>query len=243
MASKRGRHAEDYWTDPKRSFDGQYAAKLFANFPLEEWCRSDVYRPKIQPLLVDLARWTAERLMPSWHDGESRRDKETNLFEWDRTLGTMLARALPFFDLQWVRDISSKPFSQDDEEALRVLAQFAESSVTRHVLDAKDIPENALPVLDGCVQRVIDDRAFAPNGYRAGEIYGYDMPELIKALLFVNVDTECPGAARFVNGDWRSIAVIMPLVTKLVKSDRMVNIRYAELFDLVRACRGLLSGR
>lgn len=218
MASKRGRHAEDYWTDPKRSFDGQYAAKLFANFPLEEWCRSDVYRPKIQPLLVDLARWTAERLMPSWHDGESRRDKETNLFEWDRTLGTMLARALPFFDLQWVRDNFFKPFSQDDEEALRVLAQFAESIVTRHVLDAKDIPENALPVLDGCVQRVIDDRAFAPNGYRAGEIYGYDMPELIKALLFVNVDTECPGAARFVNGDWRSIAVIMPLVTKLVKA-------------------------
>jgi|TARA_R100000322_G_scaffold169672_2_gene142494 hypothetical protein len=98
-ASKRNRGAEDYWTDPERSFDGQYAAKIFAHFPLEEWCRSDVYRPKIQPLLVALARWTAERLMPPWDDGKTRRDKETNLFEWDRTLGTMLARALPFFDL------------------------------------------------------------------------------------------------------------------------------------------------
>jgi len=216
--SRRSKSAEDYWTEPKRCFDGQYAAKLFAHFPLEEWCKSDVYRPKVQPLLVDLVRWTAERLMPPWHDGKTRRDRETNLLEWDQTLGTILARALPFFDLQWVRDNFFKPFSPDDEEALHVLAQFAESIVTRHVLDAKDIPKNALPILDDCVQRVIDDRAFVPNGYRAGEIHGYDMPNLIKALLFVNVDAECPGAARFVNGDWSDIAIIMPLVTKLVKA-------------------------
>ncbi|MXN51447.1 ATP-binding protein [Shinella sp. AETb1-6] len=217
-ASKQNRHSEEYWTDPERSFDGQYAAKLFTLFPLEEWCQSNVYRSKIQPLLVDLVRWTAERLMPTWDDRRSRRDKETALFEWDRTLGTLLARALPFFDLQWVRDNFVKPFCTNDEEALRVLAKFAESIVTRHVLDAKDIPQNALQVLDDCVQRVIDDRAFAPNSYRAGEIHGYDMPELIKALLFVNIDDECAGAARFVNGDWSSIAIIMPLVTKLVKA-------------------------
>ncbi|MGJ0508830.1 MAG: hypothetical protein ACR652_17225 [Methylocystis sp.] len=215
---KRNGRAEDYWTNPERSFDGQYAAKRFAHFPLEEWCRSDVYRPKIQSLLADLAHWTADRLMPPWDDRKARRDKQTTLFEWNRTLGTMLARALPFFDLIWVRDNFFKPFSQDDEEVLRVLAQFAESIVTRHVLDAKDIPENALPILDACVQRVIDDRAFARNGYRAGEIHGYDMPRLIKALLFVNVEAECSGAARFANGDWSAIAVIVPLVTKLVKA-------------------------
>ncbi|MFH0299884.1 hypothetical protein AAFX91_22135 [Bradyrhizobium sp. 31Argb] len=216
-APKRNRREGDYWTDPKRSFDGQYAAKLFAHFPLEEWCRSDVYRVKIGPLLVDLARWTADRLMPSWDD-KKRRDKQTNLFEWDHALGTMFARVLPFFDLQWIREHFLKPFSQDDEEALRVLAEFADSTVRRHVLDAKDVPANALPVLHDCVQRVIDDRTFSPNGYRAGEVHGYDMPILIKALLFVNVEAECPGAARFVNGDWSEIAVIIPLVTKLMKA-------------------------
>ncbi|MCW2319155.1 hypothetical protein M2322_004724 [Rhodoblastus acidophilus] len=214
--SERLRCGGDYWGNPERCFDGQYAAKLFMHFPLEEWCRSDVYRPRIKALLVDLARWTAERLMPPWDDGKTRRDKETNLFEWNRTLGTMLARALPFFDLQWVRENFVKPFSANEEEALRVLAPFAESIVTRHVLDAQDIPENALSVLDDFVQRVIDDEAFKPNGYRAGEIHGYNMENLIKALLFVNVDTECPGAARFVNGDWSNVAIIMPLVTKLV---------------------------
>ncbi|MCR6732846.1 MAG: hypothetical protein NVV83_01520 [Afipia sp.] len=46
---------------------------------------------------------------------------------------------------------------------------------------------------------------------------GYDMPDLIKALLLVNVEADCPGAARFANGDWSDIAIIMPLVTKLMK--------------------------
>jgi hypothetical protein len=216
-ASKRNRREGEYWTDPKRSFDGQYAAKLFAHFPLEEWCRSDVYRPKIESLLVDLSRWTAERLMPSWDD-RKRRDKQTNLFEWGHALGTLFARVLPFFDLQWVREHFIKPFSPDDEEALRVLAEFADSTVRRHIFDAKEIPANALPILDDGVQRVNNDRTFRPNGHRAGEVYGYDMPSLIKALLFVNVEAECPGAARFANGNWSDIAIIMPLVTKLIRA-------------------------
>ncbi|WP_247284278.1 MULTISPECIES: AAA family ATPase [unclassified Bradyrhizobium] len=216
--SKRNRRAEDHWTNPKCSFDGQSAAKLFIHFPLEDWCRSDVYRSKIQTLLADLTHWTAERLMPSWDDGKYRRDKETNHFEWDRTLGTLLARALPFFELQWVREKLLKPLSGYDDEALRVLAQLAEGIVTRHIFDAESIPANALPILEDCVQRVVGDRTFAPKGYRAGEVHGYDMPDLIKALLFVNVETECPGAARFVNGDWSGIETVMPIVTKLVKA-------------------------
>lgn len=216
--SRRSRHEEDYWTSPKRSFDGQYAAKLFAHFPLEEWCKSDVYREKTGEFLAELARWTAERLMPVWHDSKKRRDKQTDLFHWDHALGKMFARVVPFFDVGWMRENFIKPFSKADEEALRVLAEFADTTVTRHILDAENVSPNALAVLDDCVQRVINDRTFDRNGYRPGKLNGYDMPTLIKALLFVNVEQECPGAARFVNGDWTDIATIMPLVTKLMKA-------------------------
>ena len=216
-ASHRNIRKEEYWTAPKRSFDGQYAAKLFAPFPLEEWCRSDVYREKIGALLADLARWTTGRLMPAW-DEKKRRDRQTHLYEWDHELGKMFARVLPFFDLDWMRENFVKPFSEEYEEALRVLAEFAGSIVIRHVMDAKEMPANTLPILDDCVERVVRDRTFKPGGYRAGEVSGYDMPDLIKALLFVNIEADCPGAARFANGDWSDIAAIMPLVTKLMKA-------------------------
>ncbi len=32
----------------------------------------------------------------------------------------------------------------------------------------------------------------------------------------MNLEDECPGATRFVNSDWGDIAIIMPLVTKLI---------------------------
>jgi hypothetical protein len=201
------------------------AARLMrlAGYPLDDvqtmafhdWCQSDAYRPKIQALLAQLAQWTSDRLMPSWHDDKSRRDKETYLFEWDRALGSMMARAAPFLDLEWMRKNLVQPFLVEDEEALRVLAAFAENVVLRHVIDAPSVPLNAFPLLDDCVARVIGDRMFRPKGYRAGEVHGYDMPKLIEALLFVSVE-KADGAARFAHGDWSNIQIIMPLVTKLV---------------------------
>ena len=44
------------------------------------------------------------------------------------------------------------------------------------------------------------------------------MPELIKSLLFVNVEENCPGAARFANGNWSEIATIMPIINRVVRS-------------------------
>lgn len=215
---RRGRKTDldEYWIDPDPAFNGQFAAKLFPKFPIEEWCQSDTYRPRIQALLAQLAQWTSERLMPPWHDDNSRREKETYLFEWDRALGSMMARAVPFLDLEWLRKNFLQPFLAEDEEALRVLAAFADDIAVRHVIDAPIVPANALPLLDDCVTRVIGDRMFRPKGYRAGEVHGYDMPTLIKALLFVSVEKKCDGAARFANGDWSTIQIIMPLVTKLV---------------------------
>lgn len=209
---------EDVWIDPDPSFNGQLAAKLFPLFPIEAWCQSESYRPIIQKLLADLSAWTGERLVPSWREYKSRQDRDTHLFEWSHVLGALNARAAPFFDLEWVREHLVRPFMAADDEPLRVLAEFAAHTVTRQVLDAPEIPENTFPLLDDCIERVIRDRTFRPSGHRAGEVHGYDMPKLIDALLFVNVEKKCDGAARFANGDWSSIAIIMPQVTKLVSA-------------------------
>lgn len=91
-------------------------------------------------------------------------------------------------------------------------------TVIRHVIDAPTVPPNTLDLLNDCVERVIRDRCFAPRSHRAGEVHGFDLPKLIKALLFVALDTEALGAARFANGNWSEISLVMPIVTKLVKA-------------------------
>src|SRR5262245_11564614 len=159
--------------------------------------------------LRDLVAWTAERLMPSWVKDKRRRRSDaahSSPIEWNHTLGDLLARAAPFFDTKFVRKDFLAPFLTEDEEGLAVLARFADNTVTRQVLDAPTVPANTFDLLNDCVDRIIRDRVFDPNRYRAGQLHGYDLPELIKALLFVPIDEAAPGAARFANGDWSQIS-------------------------------------
>jgi hypothetical protein len=213
-AGGRRKVPDDLWQLPNVFFDAQSASKLFNKMPFETWMASSTYRPLLEPLrgLVD---WTAESLMPSWKAKKSSDSKRTDLFEWNRTLGDLLARVMPFVSLEVARDIL-KPFMANDEEALSVLARFTDTVVCRHVFDAATIPSNAIPVLDDCVSRVLQDRSFKPKRWRAGEISGHSMPELIAALLFANVEKIAPAAARFANGDWSEIANIMPIIDRMV---------------------------
>jgi hypothetical protein len=186
-------------------------------------------------MLFQLVAWTKESLVPSWREKKKKRghdDRRSDLHEWSAEFGDVLARAAPFVTLDVARNSLVAPFLEDDEEALSVLANFADKTVRRHVFDAAVIPANTIPLLDDCATRIINDRVFKPKGWRAGEVHGYSMPELIKSLLFVNVEENCPAAARFVNGNWSEIAIIMPIINRVVRSigwSQFVMGRYIEL--------------
>ena len=207
---------EDEWTwaEPDPFFATQFAANVFQHLPIEAWCQSDIYRPLLQHVLKQFVAWTSERLMPSWRE-RGPDDDLARMIEWTRLLGDLLARAAPYYETEMVRREFLAPFLTDDKNGLCVLAPFADSTVARHVLDASTIPPNTFALLNDCVERVVRDRVFNPTSYRAGEVRGSELPELIRVLLCVAVE-KADGAARFVNGDWSQISLIMPLVTRLV---------------------------
>ena len=211
-----GRSKEEAeWDDADPSFDVAFAAQIFPLFPIEGWCRSSLYKPMVAVSLKQLVAWTAERLMPSWLKRRSDIDR-SSLIEWNAVLGDLLARAAAFFETEFVRKEFLAPFLTDGEEGLGVLAGFADMTVTRQILDAPTVPANTFDLLNDCVVRVVRDRVFDPNRYGAGQVYEFDLPKLIQALLFVSVEEEAPGAARFANGDWSQISIVMPIVTRLV---------------------------
>jgi hypothetical protein len=208
------------WGDPDPSFDAQRASKFLSLFPVEAWCGSATYCSMFVKTLKELCAWTAERLMPSWlPQRRGGPDRTTGrLTEWNSVLGDIIARATPFFTAQSVRSDFVGPFLVDNEEGLKVLTPFASMTVIRHVIDAKTIPANTFELLEGVVDRVVADPVFRPGGYRAGEVRGWDMPKLVRALLFVNFEKTTMGSARFANGDWSEIARVMPIVTRLVRA-------------------------
>jgi ATPase family protein associated with various cellular activities (AAA) len=210
---------EPRWIDPDPSFNAFFAVRIFPLFPIETWCQSSLYKPMVEVLLKELVAWTAERLVPSWSNDSHRRlsgSGRSELIEWNDVLGVLLARAAPSFEAEFVHKEFLAPFLADNEEGLAVIAEFAGSTVARHVFDAPMVPENTFDLLNKCVDRILRDRCFDPNSYRAGEVHGVDLPKLIKELLFVFIVEDAPGATRFANGDWTQIGIIMPIVTRLV---------------------------
>jgi hypothetical protein len=171
--------------------------------------------------LKQLVAWTGERLMPSWRGKSGRRVSDhstTALIEWNDALGDLLARAAPFFETALVRRELLAPFLSEEEKGLEVLSEFADMTVRRQVLDATIVPDNTFDLLGDCLGRVVGDGVFNPASHRAGQLHGNELPKLISALLFVGVDKEAPGAMRFANGNWAEIAMIMPLVTRLMSA-------------------------
>jgi hypothetical protein len=99
-----------------------------------------------------------------------------------------------------------------------VLSAFTDAVVTRHILDAEEIPSGTLELLGDCAGRLISDRQLVLSSYRGGNVSGHELPKLIKALLFVAIDQNCPGSARFANGDWSDIVTVTPLITRLMSA-------------------------
>ena len=216
---QRKARVTEEWRDGDPAFDPHFAGKIFPQFPIESWCQSTVRKPLAEQFLKQLVTWTAERLMPSWYDKKKGRtdleNHRTNLIEWNHVLGDLLARAVPFFDIEIVRKTFLAPFINDNEQGLGVLAAYVNMTVARHIFDAATIPSNTLAILGDSIERVIKDPMFKPNSYRAGQVHGFDMPKLIEALL-LKFESEAPGSSRFANGDWSQIALVIPLITRLV---------------------------
>jgi hypothetical protein len=86
----------------------------------------------------------------------------------------------------------------------------------QHVLDAPAVAPFAPTLLDKATNRLLDASAFEPGRYRAGELYGFSIPELARWLMFVGVE-HAPLSHRFANGDWSEIGLILPSVDRYVR--------------------------
>jgi len=213
------RHREGpVWREPDVFFNHYVAERIVGAFPVEAWCASSEFMHLFLSYLDQLTIWTASKLDPDWRTKDDRRHRHDSidLNHWPMRLADLIARAAPCLPSDVVINRYLKPFSDArDDVGLDFIASFAEMTTCRHVYDAETVSDGTIALLDHCLERLLSDRSFDPNSYRAGEVYGFELPRLIKALFFVSVK-DASGATRFANGDWTDLPYVMPLIDKLV---------------------------
>jgi hypothetical protein len=202
------------WVRPEIDFDPQFVAKVVGHFALEAWCQSANYKEAFLTYMAALVRWTTDRLFPAWAD---RKKRSTDLFEWVRALFGMIARILPFLPADELINRYIVPFSRHAvEDGLEVVSIITDKIVCRHVYDSPIVTGSTLAVLQHCLQRMLQERAFDPSDWRAGEVNGHHLAAMVRAFLLVSVEN-APGATRFANGDWSDLPQLLPIIDALMQ--------------------------
>lgn len=210
---------EDGWRSTDDLWDSKYAAKVLQKVPVAAVLASAA-REHFVDALEAFVTWTLDTINPAWR-AERRRGRERgdgNLYEWEDQLARTLASAAGHLPADEVlQRLLRLIFTQHDEIAMRLLSPFAQSLVCGEVLDASTIRDDTLHLLRAVLERTLENDDLRRSPYNDGRIGGFDLPELVKSLLFVVIES-APGAARFANGRWDDLYQVMPLVDRMVRA-------------------------
>jgi hypothetical protein len=216
----REKATKPVWRDPDDIWRWDFAPKVLKLAPIDKIMIDPLRQTQFLQLYEALLVWTIEKINPSWETDESKkRDRRgSNLFEWKRELSRLFAHIAGYLQVDAVRThFLDRIFSQEEDLSLSFLTPFTDMFIRIYILDSATVEPHVLKTLDTCIDRVLKCRSFHRTGYRDGVLYGHDLPELVRDLLFVTVEN-AGGAARFANGNWEDIGIVLPLVDKFVRS-------------------------
>lgn len=210
---------DEGWQSTDDLWDGRYAANALQRVPVAVVMAS-AGRAHFVDALEAYICWTLDTINPVWRT-ERRRGRErgdANLYEWKEQLGRMVASVAPHLPADEILQRLLRPIlAQPDEIAMRLIAPFTVSLVCGEVFDAPEVRADTLHLLQAVLERTLENDDLRRSPYNDERMGGFDLPELVKSLLFVVVD-HAPGAMRFANGHWDDICRVIPLVDRMVRA-------------------------
>jgi hypothetical protein len=216
---RKGVDDKPIWRDPDEFLRWDFLPKILGKIPVDAVMNDPLRGPAFLSFSHELLNWTLERLNPSWETEKPRR-RERNSSEIPE-LRSALFRMLAQMALHLEPDVVEQQifwpvFALNDELAASLIHPFVNWISTAGVLDAKEICPRTIVLLQSCLQRLLLDRAWDSARYNEGQLYGFDLPYLLRSFFFVSVEF-AGGAARFANGDWREVEAILPIVDPFVR--------------------------
>lgn len=208
------------WRESDEFLRWDFLPRVIKHVPIDLVMADPLRAPVFIGLCKELVSWTIQRIKPPWLEEEKRgrTDRSTEVLEWRGHLYRFLAKVALHVEVGMVADAFLVPaFALDDEEALSLIRPFADTIVCAGIFDPPSVAPQAPPLLEHCLTRVLTMRAWDSASWNDGRIFGYDLPELIRVFLFVQVK-HAAGAARFANGDWKDIQVILPIIDSFVRA-------------------------
>jgi hypothetical protein len=209
--------SDQSWGEPPTHWYSQYAGKVLHGIPFEEILGSEA-KERLLSFVARILEWTNAKNAPPWVK-KGRRDRESSrLFEWNHQLGATLGRLLGLMPLAESKARLLDPiFTLEGDVCWALLAPLVSDYICRYIYDAPSVPKDAVELLELCLERFLKSSTFARDSYYGGEFHGFEEPRLVETLMFVSIE-RAPLAARFVNGNWSDIKLILPIIDRFIRA-------------------------
>lgn len=205
------------WDEPHIFWHSKRAAEILNLIPIERILGSSA-RSTLLEFMANALNWTIQKNSPPWAKAGHRDRPTAQIFEWTNTLGSTLGQVAGLVPLSEFQPRFLEPiFGVEDECCWATLSPLASTYVCSYVYDAPVVPSDTVVILDLCLGRLLQSSAFNRDAYRSGEFSGFDQPNLVRTLMFVSVE-HASMAARYVNGDWSEISLILPIVDRFIRA-------------------------
>lgn len=207
----------EQWIEPDVFWYSKFAAEVLNRIPYDVLLNSPT-RALLLDFLSGLLQWTNQKNSPPWVKRGSRDRSDTKIYEWTNSFGSVLGKVAGLVRLSEFRTRFIDPMlGLEGDNCWTLVAPFTSTYICTYMYDANVVPEDAADMLDLCLGRFLQDKAFERGAYRSGEFSGFHQSELIHTLMFTSVE-HAGGATRYVNGDWSEIDRILPIVDRFVRA-------------------------
>lgn len=209
--------ATEEWREPDIYWHSKHAAEILELIPFDRILSSPA-KGALLEFLEGILDWTNQKNSPPWVK-PGHRDQSTNrIFEWTHGLGATLGRIAGLLPLSDFQSRFLDPILElEADNCWALLSPFVDRYICLYVYDSPEIPADAVAALDLCLERLLQDPIFIRDAYRSGEPSGFDQPRLIRALMFVSIE-HAGLAARYINGDWSEVSVVLPLIDRFIRA-------------------------
>lgn len=219
---RRGRTVDAEWRVNPMHVDTSLLEKVLTVIPLEAALADQAYATLFLDWCEGLAKWTIKRIAPAW--ATSRRDLDDNYgpdyFEWRRHLYLFLARVSLKLPMEEGTRRFLQPVIATKDKTFASLGECFTGHLIAQVADSPEIPQHALELLSIVTQRVLavgDWRHAGHGGHSEQDFVG-----IVKHLFFADLGY-AGKAARFANGNWADVGVLIPVFEPILRAHGSVT--------------------
>lgn len=210
------------WRPNSRQVNTAFLQKVMEVIPFEIALADESHANQFLDWCEGLVVWTIDSVAPLWAvDRHDREEIGTELFEWKSYLYRFLAKVSLSLPVEESTRRFLMPALATDDDTFGSLCDWFTSYLVTMIADSPEIPPAALPLLSIITGRILENQGwqYAAEGGRG---IGRDSEKIVKDLFFSTLPRALR-SARFANGQWEDVGIILPNFEPILRAHGTVE--------------------